>query len=56
MNYEGQFKKLCGKNDLLLYINIYFLGLTAIDSQYGTDPNFKATYAEVIDLVGQAKY
>ena len=56
MHYEDLFKTLVGKNDLPLYINIYFLGLIDEDAQYGTDPIHKATYAEVIDLVGQAKY
>ena len=56
MHHENLFNILVGKYDILLWKNTPILGLDEEVAPYDTDPKNRATYAEVIDLVSQAKY
>ena len=44
MHYEDLFYTLCGKYNLLLYINIYFIGKLEEDHPNDTDPKDMATF------------
>ena len=56
MHYEDLFKTLCGKYDILLLVNTHSIGNYDDDHPNDTDPKYMATYAEIIDFVGQVEY
>ena len=52
MHDEELFYTLCGKYDILLYINTSSIG-NIEPHPNNTDPNHMATYAEIIAFVNQ---